>query len=100
MRKIAFAMVIVFLAAFTIPMAGDAAKGKNHDLTAQIVSVDVKAKTITLKGDDGQEHTAPVTGSAVAELGKIKAGDMVTVTCHDNDKGEHEAVTAIKPVKS
>jgi translation initiation factor IF-1 len=99
MRKIAFAMVLVFLAALTMPMAGEA-KGKNHDLTATIVSIDLKAKTITVKGDDGQEHTAQVQGGAVEELGKIKAGDKVTLTCHDNEKGEHEAVTAIKPVKS
>jgi translation initiation factor IF-1 len=99
MRKIAFAMVIVFLAVMTMPMAA-AAKGKNHDMTVDIVSIDLKAKTITVKGEDGQEHTAPVKGSAVSELGKVKAGDKVTVTCHDNEKGEHQAVTAIKPVKS
>ena len=69
---------------------------KTHDVTTEVVSVDPAKKTITLKGEK-QNTTAPVEGKAVAELKTVKAGEKVTVTCRDNDKGEHQAITSIKP---
>ena len=71
---------------------------KNHDVQAEIVSVDVEKNTLTLKGEM-QNKTVPVEGKAVAALKTVKAGDKLTLTCKDNDKGEHQAVVDIKPLK-
>lgn len=72
-------------------------KAMTHDVTAEVVSINAEKKEITLKDDKGESHTAPVEGKAIAELKTVKAGEKVTVTCRDNEKGEHQAVTAIKP---
>jgi len=69
--------------------------GKTHKENAEVVSVDVKAKTITLKDEKGESHTAPVMGDAVGQLSKVTAGEKVTVTCQDDDKGMHKGVIAI-----
>lgn len=74
-----------------------AAKSMTHDVTAEVVSTDVAKKEITIKDDKGESHTAPVEGKAVAELKTVKAGEKVTVTCRDDEKGAHKAVTSIKP---
>ena len=71
--------------------------GKTHDMTVEVVSVDVKAKTITIKDDKGETQTAPVLGKAVAKLGALKPGETITLTCQDNEKGEHQGVSAIHP---
>jgi hypothetical protein len=69
---------------------------KTHKVEAEVVSTDVAAKTITLKGENGAENkTAPVEGKAVAELKGVKAGEKYTLTCRDNEAGEHQAVVAI-----
>ena len=36
-----------------------------------------------------------VDATAVGSLKDLKAGDKVKLTCRDNDKGEHQAVTKI-----
>lgn len=95
MRKLALATVVLLIAGLTLPLAA----GKTHDVTADVVSVDLAAKTITVKGEKG-DMTAPVKDSALEALKKVKVGDKVVLTCQDNDKGEHEAVTAIKPAKA
>ncbi len=69
---------------------------KMHEVTADVVSIDVVKHTITLKGEK-ENNTAPVEGKALASLKDIKAGEKVTLTCRDNEKGEHQAVTEIKP---
>ena len=66
-----------------------------HDVEAEVVSVDSTKGTITLKTEKG-ESTAPVEGKAKTSLKDVKAGQKVTVTCRDNEKGEHQAVTEIK----
>lgn len=76
-----------------------AAAVKTHDVDAEIVAVDETAKTITIKGDPDNK-TVPVEGKALATLKAHKAGDKVTLVCRDNEKGEHQAVLAIKPVKA
>jgi len=43
--------------------------------------------------------TAPVLGNAVASLKSVKAGQAVTITCQDNENGDHEGVSAIKVEK-
>lgn len=84
------------IAAAALPLVATAGSYKYHDVAATVESTDAKAHTITLKGDDGHSHTAKVEGKAVDELAGVKAGDKVTVTCKDTDKGEHLAVTGIK----
>jgi uncharacterized protein (UPF0333 family) len=94
MKKLGSSLLI---AALVLAVSGVAfAAGKTHDMTVEIVSVDAKAKTITVKDDKGENHTAPLMGAAVTESKNFKVGDKVTVTCKDNDKGDHEGVTAIK----
>jgi len=97
MRKALCSVLVLVMAA--VVGAGLLAEGKKHDVTAEVVSVDAAAKTITIKGDGGQNKTVPVSGDAVKSLETVKAGDMVVLTCMDNVKGEHQAVTAIKPAK-
>jgi len=73
--------------------------GKLHKGTYQVVSVDSKAKTITLKDDSGDTNTAPVMGKAVDKLDKFSSGMKVMVTCRDSDDGKHEGVVDIELVK-
>src|SRR5258706_12768259 len=97
MKRLATVLGILFVVAVAVGMTSQAiAGGKTHDVKATVVSVDIEHKQITIKDEAGAEHPAPVMGKAVAELKGLKAGDAVTVTCHDNEKGEHEGVEAIK----
>ena len=73
----------------------DMKSAKSHDVEAEIVSVDSVKNTITLKTTKG-ESTAPVEGKAQISLKDLKPGQKVTVTCRDDEKGEHKAVTEIK----
>ena len=74
--------------------------GKTHDMTVEFVSADARAKTITIKADNGETKTAPVMDKAVGMLAGLKAGSRITLTCQDNMKGEHMGVIAIKPAES
>jgi len=72
---------------------------KMHEVAAEVVSADAKDNKLTVKiGMD--EKTMPVEGKAVASLKTVKAGEKVTLTCRDNEAGEHQAVTAIEPAKA
>jgi hypothetical protein len=64
----------------------------------EVVSVDTAAKTATVKVN-GEEMTHPVKGTkAIAELGKLKAGDKVRLTVMADPKtGEHEYISSIRP---
>ncbi|HEU4403419.1 MAG TPA: hypothetical protein VFT43_15075 [Candidatus Polarisedimenticolia bacterium] len=101
MKNVAVLACAVFVAALIVAqVAPVAAAGKTHQLNATVVSVDLAAKKITIKDEKGEEKTAPVLGKAAEALKTVKAGDSVTLTCQDNEKGEHEGVTAIKIAKS
>ena len=97
MRKALCSVLVLVMAA--VVGAGLLAEGKKHDVTAEVVSVDAAAKTLTIKGEGGQNKTVPVQGDAIKELATVKAGDMVVLTCQDNEKGEHQAITGIKMAK-
>jgi glucose/arabinose dehydrogenase len=58
---------------------------KAAPMKAEVVSTDAAAKTITVKDASGSNVTLTATGGAVAELSKVKAGDMVMVTKADNN---------------
>ena len=87
--------IVIAALVLAVPVAAFAA-GTTHEMKAEVVSVDAKAKTITLKDEKGESHTAPLLGAAIAEAKSLKAGDKITCTCQDNEKGEHEGVKAIK----
>lgn len=85
----------VTTAAKSADQATKASAMKTHDVQAEIVAVDAEKKTLTLKGET-ENKTVPVEGKAVAALKTVKAGDKLTLTCKDSDKGEHQAVVEIK----
>jgi len=96
MRKVAVLMVAVLAAGLMLVGAIPAtAAGKTHDMTGTVVSADVAGKKLTFKDDTGSSMTAPVLDSAVASLKTVKAGDHVTLTCQDNEKGDHEGISKI-----
>lgn len=96
MKRLVLPLVVLALTGLA---AGAVWADKNHKLTAEVVSVDTAAKTITIKGADGKEMTAPVEGKAAESLKDLKAGDKVELTCRDNDQGAHQAVSSIAKVK-
>jgi hypothetical protein len=97
MRKLGAMVCAVVVAGLILGVATPAmAAGKTHQVKATVVSVDTEHNQITIKDETGAEKTAPVMDKAIEELKTVKAGDHVTLTCKDNDKGEHEGVTAIK----
>jgi hypothetical protein len=71
---------------------------KTHVVEAEVVSADATAKTLTIKGDPNK--TMPVDASAATHLKSLKAGEKVKLTCRDNDKGEHQAITHITVEKA
>lgn len=98
MKTVAWMICLVLVAGLAFApnaLAKDAAK-KTHDVTAEVVSVDIEGKTITIKDDKGETKTAPVLESAEPMLKKVKPGQKVTLTCQDNEMGEHQAVSGIK----
>ncbi len=67
---------------------------KTHVVEAEVVSADAKAKTLTIKGDPDNK-VLKVDAAATTHLMHLKAGEKVKLTCRDNEKGEHEAITKI-----
>ncbi|HEV8119945.1 MAG TPA: hypothetical protein VGQ67_03020 [Candidatus Polarisedimenticolia bacterium] len=76
------------------------AAGKTHDLTGTVVSTDAAGKKITFKDDSGTSMTVPVLDKAVGTLKTLKPGEKVVLTCQDNEKGDHEGISAIKVAKA
>jgi len=97
MTRFAFLMVAVLMAGILLVQVAPAtAAGKTHDVRGTIVSVNVEGKTITFKDDTGANMTAPVLDAAAGSLKNVKAGEAVTLTCQDNEKGEHEGIVRIQ----
>ena len=103
-KNLSILFVAIALVASVASAQGTTAKPKNaskaisHPVSAQVVSTDAKAKTITLKVGDNS-MTMPVQGKAITELASFKAGDNVTAMCKDNAAGQHLAITDIKAAK-
>ena len=79
---------------------------KTHIVEAEVVSADVVAQTLTVKAVKAEkaeaaemsmkgEMTMKVDAAAAEHLKTLKAGEKVKLTCRDNDKGEHEAISHI-----
>lgn len=98
MKKTALMVVLALVVAVIAApvMAADTAKKNTHDMTAWFVSGDAKTKMITIKDEQGEEKTVPVMGAAIKEMSTLKSGQKVMLTCMDNEKGEHQGVSAIK----
>jgi ribosomal protein S1 len=96
MSKPLFKSLIAFAAVLA---CGVALADKTHVVKGTVVAVDTAGHTLTLKGADGKTSTAPVEGDALKALASLKAGEEVSATCRDNDKGEHQAVNAVKVIK-
>ena len=92
-RSLAVLLALGLALALAAPVL---AEGKTHEVTAQVVSVNLDEKTITIKDKTGEDKKVPVLPSALESLKTINAGDNVTMTCQDNEKGEHQGVSAIK----
>jgi hypothetical protein len=100
MKKLTMFVGALAVAGLLVALASPVfAGGKTHKMTAEIVSVDIEGKTITIKDDKGEQKTAPVLGKAADDLKSLKAGEKVELTCQDNEKGEHEGVAAIRVMK-
>jgi len=102
MKRFALLLAGLLLGSFTL--LPDSIRASNrleklHKATYKVVSVDTKAKSITLEDDSGATNTAPVLGKAVDKLGELSAGMKVTVTCRDSDEGKHQGVVAIEIAK-
>ena len=96
MRKLAVLLVAVLVAGLMLVRANPAtAAGKTHDMKGTVVSADVEGKKLTFKDESGTSITAPVLASAVSSLKTVKAGEAVTLTCQDNEKGDHEGISKI-----
>jgi ABC-type Fe3+-hydroxamate transport system substrate-binding protein len=94
-------LVVAGVASASSPAAAKtkAATGKTHVVEAEVVSADAMAKTLTIKAE-GADKTVPVEGAAATHLKNLKAGEKVKLTCRDNEKGEHQAITHITVEKA
>lgn len=99
MKKVVAVSAALCLMALVLGQASIAGDKKTHDMTAEVVSVDMAAKTITIKDEKGENHTAPLLGAALESAKSVKPGDKVMLTCQDDEKGQHQGVSAIKVAK-
>jgi len=65
-------------------------------LSAEIVSVDATAKTVSFKSEKGENVTWPVDAAALATLKNLKAGEKVTIAYSVDEKGAPKAALDIK----
>lgn len=86
---------VLFVAAF-LPILACAGDFSYREAKATVVAVDPVASTVLVKWADGSMVRSRVEGNAVIKLGNLKAGDRIMVTCQQNDRGQHLAITAIK----
>lgn len=95
-RLFAVPLMLGLAVALAAPVA---AQGKAHEYTAEVVSMDLAGEVLTIKEDAGEKRTVPVLQPALEDLKTVNAGDKVTLTCQDDEKGEHQGVIAIKLAK-
>lgn len=89
-------VTLVFgLACLTALPAAQSQK-KTHKGTYEVFTVDVYFNLITLKDDEGEHHTYPVSGEALGKMDRFGAGTKAVVTFLDNDKGEPEEIIDIE----
>lgn len=96
MKRSAVLVCALFVAGMALGVTSLLAGDNTHELSATVMSVDVKGSSITFKDSEGAEKTAPVIGEAVKTLDSWKAGDMVVLTCTDDENGKHEGISGIR----
>jgi ribosomal protein S1 len=100
MKKLGSIVSTVLIAALVLAVpAAAVAAGKTHEMKGKVVSIDTKANTMTFTDEKGESHTAPLLDKAIKEAAALKAGEEVTVTCQDTEKGEHQGIAGITKVK-
>ena len=109
MKKMALLLPVVFVAAVagaqtSKPGTHPTKPAKEHamtthEVTAEIVAADLTHEKLTVRMGTS-EKTVPVEGKAIASLKSVKPGETVTLTCRDNEAGEHTAITAIVPASA
>jgi hypothetical protein len=98
--SIVLASLLVFGLTALPALSSEAAKGKSHDVTVEFVKYDATAKTVTFKTEAGEEKTAPVMENAMKGFETLKPGEKIVLTCMDNEAGEHQAISMVKPAKA
>ena len=63
-----------------------------HRVTGNVVSVDKKTNSVSIRDTKGKELTLVADGDTIAELDRLKAGDQVKVTY----KKSHDQMVATK----
>jgi hypothetical protein len=70
---------------------------KTQQVEAEVVAVDVTAKTITIKKDMAAEpQTLPVEGKAVSALKDVTTGQKYRLVCKNDTAGMAKTVVDIK----
>lgn len=77
----------------------EAAVAQTNPTEGEVVSVDAKAKTITIRTPDGKEVTAPLTGKAVTEASRLKTGEKVALTWHESNRGGPASISRVRVEK-
>ena len=68
----------------TAPAEKPGALAMPHHVTGNVVSVDKKANSVSIRDTKGKEYTLVADGDTVAELSRLRAGDEVKVTYKKN----------------
>jgi len=71
----------------TAPAEKPGAMAMPHHVTGNVVSVDKKANSVSIKDTKGKEYTLVADGDTVAELSRLKVGDEVKAT-YKKDKDQ------------
>jgi uncharacterized lipoprotein YehR (DUF1307 family) len=102
MKKLAFPMFVVLAFSLMVSglvMAAGKPSEKSQKLTAEVVSVDPIAKTITFKDDKGESRSATAVKKAALYIRNLNPGDKAVLTCRQDDKGDIKQITNFKTVK-
>jgi len=71
----------------TAPAEKPGAMAMPHHVTGNVVSVDKKTNSVSIKDTKGKEYTLVADGDTVAELSRLKVGDEVKAT-YKKDKDQ------------
>lgn len=103
MKKLAYLFCLVPAISLTLSgivmAAGKPSEKSAKKVTAEIVSVDLMARTITLKDDKSESKTATAVKKAATYIRNLKPGDKAVLTCEQNDNGEILNVSNFKVIK-
>ncbi len=93
------ALLILSLTLGGAAMGAGKTTERTQKITAEIVSVDSMAKTITIKRDNGQNTTAEAADKAMVYIRDLTPGEKALFTCALDDKGEITKITKFKILK-